>query len=168
MDATLERLCRIADGTSEYTGRTVSWLLIFMMLAQAVALTLPILFGMNFISLQESITYMHACLITLAIPYALKHNEHVRVDVLYRKVSARRRAQINLAGCCLFLLPVCTLIVVKSLPYVISSWRAVEGSTETSGLPGIFLLKTVIPLTAVLLALQGLAQALRAYRHLRA
>jgi TRAP-type mannitol/chloroaromatic compound transport system permease small subunit len=69
---------------------------------------------------------------------------------------------VNLLGHCLFLLPVTATIFWLSLPYVSASWRILEGSPEVGGIPGVFLLKTLIPLTSTLLFLQGLVGIQRA------
>ena len=82
-------------------------------------------------------------------------------------MSERRKAVINLAGTILFLLPLCAFLLVESWQYVATSWRIAERSREAGGLPMIYLLKTVIPVMAVLLALQGLSMALRAVLRLR-
>ena len=68
---------------------------------------------------------------------------------------------VDLFGVVVLLIPVCLLIWTYSLPYVISSWHVFEGSRETSGIPGIFLLKTAILVFVVLVVLQGVALAIR-------
>ena len=74
----------------------------------------------------------------------------------------RRRALIDLCGALLLLLPFMLVLLWFALPYVARSWAILETSRETSGLPAVFLLKTLIPLFALLMALQGVAQAIRA------
>jgi len=123
--------------------------------------------GVGLIWLQESINWMHSLVFLLGAAYTLKADEHVRVDVFYRGMSERRKAVINLAGTILFLLPLCAFLLVESWQYVATSWRIAERSREAGGLPMIYLLKTVIPVMAVLLALQGLSMALRAVLRLR-
>ena len=76
--------------------------------------------------------------------------------------APRRRALIDLCGALLLLLPFMLVLLWFALPYVARSWAILERSRETSGLPLVFLLKTLIPLFAVLMALQGVAQAIRA------
>ncbi|HKJ76050.1 MAG TPA: TRAP transporter small permease subunit, partial [Gammaproteobacteria bacterium] len=119
------------------------------------------LFDTGWIALQESITYLHALVFMVGAAYTLKHDGHVRVDILYRRFGPRGQAAVDLAGTLLLLLPVCGFILVASWDYVAESWALREGSREAGGLPGVFLLKTVIPVMAVLLALQGLSLALR-------
>ena len=97
----------------------------------------------------------------LGIPYALKAGAHVRVDVFYATRSARAKARIDLAGHLLFLFPLSVAIFLYSLGYVASAWRVLEGSPEVGGIPAVFLLKTLLPVMAVLLFLQGIAESLR-------
>jgi TRAP-type mannitol/chloroaromatic compound transport system permease small subunit len=92
---------------------------------------------------------------------------HVRVDVLYGRLSPRNRCVVDLTGHLFLLLPVCIFIFWTSLPYVRASWRILEGSADVGGIPAVFLLKTLIPVLAVLLFLQGLCEITRSARGLR-
>jgi len=125
-------------------------------------------FDLGAIALQESVLYLHATAFMLGIPWALKKDEHVRVDVIYGRLSTRGQAWVNLLGHCGFLLPVALTLLWLSLPYVSASWRILEGSSEVGGIPAIFVLKTLIPLTCACLLLQGLAGVLKAVRVIRA
>jgi TRAP-type mannitol/chloroaromatic compound transport system permease small subunit len=98
----------------------------------------------------------------LAAAWTLRAGGHVRVDVFYAEASARAKAVIDLAGSVLLLLPFALVLVWLSVPYAARSWAILERSQETSGLPLVFALKTVIPSFALLMALQGIAQAIRA------
>jgi len=116
------------------------------------------LFEVGSIPLQESVMYMHGLVLLLGIPYTLQADGHVRVDIFYSRMNAQQQRWVNLIGHCLFLLPVVGYIFFYSLAYVSASWAVLEGSSEVGGLPAIFLLKTLIPLTALMLFLQGLAE----------
>jgi TRAP-type mannitol/chloroaromatic compound transport system permease small subunit len=119
-------------------------------------------FGVGSILAQEAIVYMHAGLFMLAAAWTLSRNGHVRVDIFYREAPARARAWIDLAGSIVLLLPVAALLLWVSLPYVADAWAVLERSRETSGIPAVFLLKTLIPVFALQIGLQGLALAVRA------
>ncbi len=155
------------DRLSERVGHAVSWLTLAMVLVTLVVVVLRYAFDTGRIWLQESITWMHAIVFMLGAAYALRTGDHVRVDVFYRKASARVRAWVDALGTVLLLFPLCGFILVESLPYLASSFSAGESSREAGGLPGLFVLKAVIPLMAGLLALQGLADLLRAVRTIR-
>jgi len=163
----LERATSTLDALSEWTGRTIAWLTLSLALTGFLVVLLRYGLNTGWLWMQESLTWMHALVFMLGAAYTLKHDEHVRVDVIYRGLSVRARAAIDIAGTFLFLLPLCGYIVYESLPYLYSSWSVGERSREAGGLPALYLLKAVIPLMAALLALQGLSQALHAIQALR-
>ena len=167
MNPAAQRLASLLDALAERIGRLVSWLTLGMVLATVTVVVLRYAADMGLIWLQESINWMHSLVFMLGAAYTLKADEHVRVDVFYRGMSDQRRAAIDLAGTILFLLPLCAFLLVESWQYVATSWRIAERSREAGGLPMIFLLKTVIPVMAVLLALQGISMVLRACLRLR-
>jgi TRAP-type mannitol/chloroaromatic compound transport system permease small subunit len=113
------------------------------------------------------VIYAHATLFMLAAAWTLRAGGHVRVDVFYAEASPRTKAVIDLVGSVLLLLPFTVVLIWLSVPYVARSWAVLERSQESSGLPLVYLLKTLIPLFAALMALQGVAQAIRALAVLR-
>ncbi len=142
-------------------GQAVSWLSLLMVLVTVTVVILRYVFGMGWIWLQESVTFMHAALFLIGAAYTLKHEGHVRVDIVYRKFSERGRAWIDLIGTLTLLLPVCLFIFFVSWDYVSQSWSLYEGSREVGGLDGVFLLKTLILVMAALLMLQGFSITIR-------
>jgi TRAP-type mannitol/chloroaromatic compound transport system permease small subunit len=143
-------------------GRSVAWLCLVVVAAQFAVVVLRYAFGLGSIWLTESIIYGHATMFMLAAAWTLREGGHVRVDIFYAEAPPRRRAVIDLCGALLLLVPFMLVLAWFALPYVARSWAILETSPETSGIPAIFLLKTLIPLFAVLMAMQGVAQAIRA------
>lgn len=164
--SSLERIIATVDGINRGVGRAVAWLALVMALLQFVVVILRYVFAIGFIPMQESIWYLHGVLFMVGAGFTLMHDGHVRVDVFYRDASPHFRALVDLGGSVLLLIPVCVLTVWLSWGYVTNSWRILEGSTEVSGLPFIYLLKTMIWVFSALLGLQGLALAARALRFL--
>ena len=148
-------------------GRTAAWLALAVVLLQFSVVVMRYVFGAGSIWLTESIIYGHAALLMLAAAWTLQEGGHVRVDVFYADASLRTKAWVNLLGACLLLLPFMAVLLYFSWPYVARSWAILERSRETSGIPAVFVLKTLIPLFAVMMALQGVAQAIRAWDTLR-
>jgi TRAP-type mannitol/chloroaromatic compound transport system permease small subunit len=163
----IERIAAVLDALAERTGHAVSWLTLGVVLATVIVVVMRYALGQGLIWLQESVNWMHSLVFMLGAAYTLKADQHVRVDVFYREMSARRKAIIDLAGIALLLLPLCAYLIVESWQYVATAWRIGERSREAGGLPMLYLLKTVIPLMAVLLAIQGVSMALRAILRLR-
>jgi TRAP-type mannitol/chloroaromatic compound transport system permease small subunit len=125
-------------------------------------------FDIGWIWLQESVTWMHAAVFLLGAAWALRSGDHVRVDVLYKKLSGRGRAWIDLLGSLLLLLPFCTFVFIDSWSYVAQSFASREGSREAAGLAAVYLLKSLILIAMLSIALQGLSEARRAWQELRA
>src|SRR5947207_10501973 len=98
----------------------------------------------------------------LALAWTLRLDGHVRVDILYAAAKPRTKALVNLLGAVLLLLPFALAVLALAVPYTARAWTIFEGSLVTSGLPAVFLLKTLIPVFAVFLGLQWLAQAISA------
>jgi TRAP-type mannitol/chloroaromatic compound transport system permease small subunit len=148
-------------------GRSVMWLVLLMALAQIAVVIFRYVFGVSFIVMQESITYMHGAVFLLAAGYALLTDDHVRVDILYRGASPRQKARMDFWGTYLLLLPTCLLILWTSAPYVANAWAVHEGSNEQSGIQALYILKSFIPAFAVFVAMAGFSVAARASETLR-
>jgi TRAP-type mannitol/chloroaromatic compound transport system permease small subunit len=163
----LQSLADNIDRFNALIGRTIAWLTLGMVIVTFLVVLLRYAFSIGWISMQESVTYMHALVFMLGAAYALQKDKHVRVDIFYQRLSPRTRAWINLLGSLLLLIPFCLFIGWSSLDYVASSWSLLEGSREAGGLPGVFLLKTCIPAMAVLMLLQGVSAILHSIVLLR-
>ena len=160
--ALADRIDRLTTGI----GRAVAWLVLAVVLLQFALVVARYLFGLGSIWATETVIYAHATLFMLAAAWTLRAGGHVRVDVFYAEATPRTRAKIDLAGSVLLLLPFALVLVWLSVSYAARSWAILERSQETSGLPLVYLLKTLIPLFALLMALQGVAQAIRAIQAL--
>ncbi|MGA8292160.1 MAG: TRAP transporter small permease subunit [Rhodoplanes sp.] len=158
------QLSMLADAINRLTaavGRGAAWCVLFITLVQVAVVLLRYALGLGSIWLQESIIYGHATLFMLAAAWTLQVDRHVRVDVFYGEAAPRRKALVDAFGAVVFLFPFCIVLLWFSLPYVARSYAILERSRETSGLPLVFVLKSLIPLFAILLAVQGLAQLIR-------
>ena len=158
------RLRDLLERFSELTGACIAWLTILMVLGTFVVVVLRYAFDLGWIAMQESITWMHAAVFMLGAAYTLKEDEHVRVDIFYRRMPGKRRAIVDLAGTLVFLLPVSIFLAMSSWDYVATSWAIQESSREAGGLPYPFVpvLKSLMPATAALLILQGIANLITA------
>lgn len=165
------RLAHGIDALNERIGRWTAWLVVAMVgigAFNAVVRYLGRFTGLNlssniYIELQW---YLFSMVFLLGAAYALKHQAHVRVDVLYGRCTPRGRAWINLVGTLLFLIPFCILMIWTSWEYVYNSWSIFESSPDPGGLPR-YPIKTIVPLAFVLLLLQGVSEAVKQVAVLR-
>lgn len=165
------RLAHAIDRLNERIGRAVYWLALLMVLIgslNAVVRYTGRYLGVNlssnaYIELQW---YMFSLIFLLGAAYTLKQDAHVRVDVLYSRLSERARAWIDLLGTVLFLIPFSALAIWASWPSVRNSWAVLETSPDPGGLPR-YPIKTMIPVAFLLLILQGVAEAIKRVAFLR-
>lgn len=154
------------DRFSQATGQLVAWLTLLMVIVTFVIVVLRYIFDSGYIWLQESLTWMHAVVFMLGAAYALQREEHVRVDIFYREMTARRKAWVNLIGVLIFVFPFCAFLAIVSIDYAAASWRVAESSSNAGGLPypALPLLKSVLIVMPIAVALQGLSLLVRSVR----
>lgn len=167
----MTRLAGLIDALNERIGALVAWLVLAMVAVaawNAVARYLGRWMGTNLSSnaYLEAQWYLFSLVFLLGAAYTLRHDEHVRVDVLYSRLSLRSRAWIDLVGTLVFLLPFSVFCLWVSWPSVRNSWSVLEGSSDPGGLPR-YPIKTMILVAFVLLILQGIAQAVHAVETIR-
>ncbi|GAA0207249.1 TRAP transporter small permease subunit [Kangiella japonica] len=161
LKATTLKLQTFLDSVTEWTGKIISWLTLFMVLTVTLVLILRNWFDLSAIALQESVNYMHACVFMLGAAFALKHNDHVRVDVFYQHFSPKKKAIVNILGFFFLLLPVCLFIFIYCKDYVLFSWALGEGSNQPGGIPLMYLLKSLLLAMPVALIIQGVSDTLK-------
>lgn len=156
------KIANAIDKLNAAIGRGAAWLALVIIVLQFALVVARYVFSLGSIWLSETVIYAHAALFLLAAAWTLQLGGHVRVDIFYADAKPRTRAWIDLAGALVLLFPVMLVLLWLSWPYAARSWAVLERSQEASGLPLVFVLKSFIPAFAVLMALQGVAQAARA------
>ena len=154
---TTNRLLNLIDNINIKVGKTVSWFTFLLVLITIYDVLMRYVFKAGTIWIQEAEWHLFAANFMLAGGWTLLRNGHVRVDLFYAKFSAKTKALIDLLGTLFFLLPFCALIIWASTPFVIASWAMLEGSPDPGGLPALYILKTVIPVTFILIGIQGIS-----------
>lgn len=163
----LARMIGLIDAVNDRIGRAVSWLTFLMVVTAVVVALLRYVFSIGFIWMQESYVWMHGIVFMLGAGYTLLHGGHVRVDVFYGRFSLRKRAWVDILGVLFLLWPMLAVIGWVSWGYVAKSWADGETSFQAGGLPAVYILKSVIPLFCLLVGLQGLSLAGKAWLTLK-
>lgn len=159
--AHLIRLADAIDALNRRVGLLVRWLTLGTVCVCFLVAALRYLFSIGFVWMQELYVWQHAIVFMLGSAYTFHVQGHVRVDLLYVRRSPRGQAWTDILGTIFFLFPWLGLVAVTAFPYVQLSWSIRESSPQYHGMPGLFLLKTVILLFAALLFLQGLSVLIR-------
>ncbi|GAB4532906.1 MAG: TRAP transporter small permease subunit [Pleurocapsa sp.] len=161
----LLQLAKIIDTVNEWIGRVAYWLVLLMVLVgvwNVVGRYLGRLIGINLTSnaLIEIQWYIFDVVFLFGAAYALKYNEHVRVDLFYKDLNRRRQALVNFLGSIIFLIPFSSLVIYYSWATVLNSWNIREMSPDPNGLPR-YPIKAAIIVSLFLLILQGISEAIK-------
>lgn len=157
----------LIDHAIDAIGRLAAWATFALVLVMAGNVLLRYGFATGSVWAQELEWHLMSPIALIGMSYALRHGEHVRVDVLYARFGAKAQAAIDLLAA-LLLVAIALVVVDLSWGYVAQSWRVNEGSANPGGIPYRWALKALIPLGFLLLALQAASSALRAVLRLRA
>ncbi|MBI4521722.1 MAG: TRAP transporter small permease subunit [Gemmatimonadetes bacterium] len=162
----------VVDGLNDRLGSWIRWLTLAMALvgtANALAryvnrFTDAVLVSNAYLDLQW---YMFSLIFLMGAAYGVRHDVHVRVDVVYARLGVKGKAWIDLLGTILFLIPFCLLMLWVAWPAVRNSWAVREMSPDPGGLPR-YPIKAVILISFFLLLIQGIAQVIKQVLILRA
>ena len=157
----LAMLMRAINLVNRMVGNLASWLALGIVAVCFWVVVERYVFSTTQLYLQDLYVWLNGAMFTAAAGYALYRNDHVRVDIFFRPAAVTRKALLDLIGVVVFLMPYCFVVWYYSWRFVLRSWNNFEGSANVGGMPGLFVLKTFILVFAALVALQGVAMAIR-------
>ena len=161
LDFPRTRITDWIDAGVEFVGSIVNWIWIVLVLVIVLNVVGRYVFAVNYIWVEEMQWHMYAVGYMLGIGYALKHDSHVRVDVVAMNLRPRVRAWIELLGILLLLAPIIYMILSYAIPFVEASWRRGERSSAPGGLANRWAIKAVIVVAFAYLGLAALSRFLR-------
>lgn len=160
-------IIRSISALNRLIGHTFAWLSLAMVLICFTVVVQRYAMGFTILWMQDLYVWLNGAMFTAVAGFALLRDDHVRVDIFYRPATIRTKAIVDLVGVFIFLLPFCWVVYAYSWNYTARSWRLSEGSANVGGMPGLYILKTFILVFVVVVALQGIAMALRSILVLR-
>ena len=163
MKSILHSLISKIDTFTEYSGKCVSLLVIILVLIVGYDVSMRYLFNSGSVAIQELEWHLFSIIFLFGSAYTLKHNEHVRLDILYNSklINERMRLWFDVLGTLIFLLPFCVLIIISAWPFVMQAYIHAEISPDPGGLPGRWLIKAAIPIGFFMLLIQGISELLK-------
>jgi TRAP-type mannitol/chloroaromatic compound transport system permease small subunit len=153
------KLAGAIDGFIDRVGSAISWLALAVALVMGTNVFLRYGLSVGYIWAQELEWWLLVPLTLIGMSYALRHGEHVRVDVLFAGFSDGTKDVINAISALLAMI-FSGMVVWLSIGFVEQSWVIGEGSPNPGGLDALYLIKGMIPVGFALLFLQSLAQAI--------
>ncbi len=159
----LEKFVNFVDGLSDKIGHLVGWMTTLMVLTVFYDTVMRYAFNKGNVALQELEWHLFAIVFLLGAAYTLKANGHVRVDILYVRLSEKTKAWIDFLGVFIFLIPFSVMVILSTKGFIMNSWAIREISPDPGGLPARYILKAMIPLGFSLLIVQGLSEAAKKF-----
>ena len=158
----LQWISRAINSANDTMGRVVSWETALLVLLVFTDVVMRYLFKTSYVFVQELEWHLFAFIFLIGAGYTLRHDAHVRVDIVYQRLGVRGQAWINLLGVLFFLIPGCLLVISTSWRFASSSFSMLEGSPDPGGIPYRFIVKGTMTVGYVLLLLQGISMGLHA------
>ena len=157
----MKQLQILIDKVTNNIEYILSYMLILLIIIVFSTVFFRYVFSISYVILQELIMYIHALIFMLGISYTLKEKAHVKIDIIYNVLTKENQNLVSSVGVLLFILPTSLFISYISLDMVFQSWRVLEGSSEAGGLNLVFILKSLIPITGILIFFQGLSELMK-------
>lgn len=152
---------RFIETTIDRIGALASWLWIFTIGVILYAVISRYIFARGTVMLEEIQWHLAGAAWLIGLSYTMVHDDHVRVDVIHENLSVRKQAIIECLGILFLLMPFLVLSLVELMPYAVASFDQNERSQSPNGLPMRWILKSVLPLSFLLLILSAFARFLR-------
>jgi TRAP-type mannitol/chloroaromatic compound transport system permease small subunit len=152
----LLKLERGFDKFADAIGYITAFVMVLMILNVTYDVVMRYFFNTGSLAMQEMEWHLFSVVILLGISYTLKEDGHVRVDLIYDRLTQKKKAKINMMGSALFILPVALLIGTGSIPYVVESFASNEISPDPGGLEYRWIVKSLIPLSFFLLIITAI------------
>jgi TRAP-type mannitol/chloroaromatic compound transport system permease small subunit len=161
-----EKLAGGIDAFIDLVGRATSWLALVLALVMGSNVLLRYGFSIGSIAMQELEWHIMVPICVFGMSYALRHGEHVRVDVLFQSFSPRNKLRVDvLTAICGMLLAV--IVIWLCIPYVWQSWSIGEGTANPGGIDYRYVVKALIPIGFALFFMQSLSEAIKSSMALR-
>jgi TRAP-type mannitol/chloroaromatic compound transport system permease small subunit len=159
----IKALSRWIDNLNEWIGQGVAWVTLGLVLVVFIDVVMRYLFNTSFVFTQELEWHLFGFIFLIGAGYTLLHDGHVRVDIIYQRLSHKGRAWVNFVGVLLFLIPGCLMVISTSWKFTVTSYSMLEGSPDPGGIPFRFLLKGCMPVGFTLLLLQGISLGIHSF-----
>jgi TRAP-type mannitol/chloroaromatic compound transport system permease small subunit len=154
---------RLADGIDNFidaVGRVTAWSSFALAAVMGGNVLLRYVFHTGTVWSQELEWHLMAPICLFGMSYALRHGEHVRVDVMFAGFTQRSKYFVEFLSS-LILMAISVIIIWLSINYVMQSWSVAEGSANPGGIPARYVLKSLIPIGFALMFVQAFGHAIR-------
>ena len=156
------RLSKALDRFITSVGESAAWLSVALIAVIITQVILRYVFSEGLVKLEELQWHLYAVGIMLGLSYCATRDTHIRLDLLQHRFSKRTKEIVDLIGTVVLLLPMVTIILMHSWPFVAESFRLMEASDSVVGLPYRWVVKSFLLTGFGLLGLAGVSRMIRA------
>lgn len=164
---TLLKLENAINRFSDLLGKIAAVLFVLLLFNVFYDVIARYVFNDVSIGMQEMEWHLYAAMFLLGVPYAIRTEGHVRVDVIYERLSSRQRAWIDIVGVLVLLLPFSLLVGWYGIGFAHEAYALGETSGDPGGLPYRWIIKAVIPFAFFSMAISGIGLLLKSINILR-
>ena len=157
----MTRILHFIDSLSAWMGKAFAWCIVVLTLSTCYEVFVRYVLNSPTVWAFDMSVQMYGALFMMSGAYALSQDAHVRGDVVYRLLSKRKQASIDLLLYILFLAPGALALIVYGFGFASDSWFYKEVSWSSPSRIQIYFFKTLIPISGVLVLLQGIAESVR-------
>ncbi|PHR70665.1 MAG: C4-dicarboxylate ABC transporter [Arcobacter sp.] len=157
----IPKICTIIDSIIFKIGTAISWLSVFLIAIIVLQVFLRYAFNINLIQLEELQWHLYAGIVMFGLSYAMVNHSHVRVDILRIRFSTRLQRQIEVVGILFLMVPFMFIVIDYGLDMTMEALRINERSTSPEGLPYRWIVKSVLPLSFILLLMASISRLIR-------
>lgn len=167
MNRFLEKFIRVNQTLQNICGKTAGLITLILLLVIVYDVVTRYIFNISSVALQELEWHLYSVIFLFGAGYTYLKDEHVRIDVIHSRLTAKKKLIIEIGGILLFLLPFCIVGILSSEFFVMNSIRVLETSPDGGGLPGRYILKSLIPLAFLFIALAGISRLITDIQRLK-
>ena len=158
---TIPNICKVLDNIVFKIGTAISWLSLVLIGVIIIQVLLRYIFSINFIQLEELQWHLFAVIIMFGLSFTMVNHSHVRVDILRAHFSARLQRKIEIFGILLLMIPFIFIVIHYGYELSAEAFRINESSSLPQGLPYRWIIKSVIPISFILLLISSISRIIR-------
>lgn len=162
----LLKLSGLIDEINQRLGKATTWLVLIVVLISAGNAVMRYAINWSSNAYLEIQWYLFSAIFLLCAGYTLLNNEHVRIDIISGRFTAKTRAWIDVVGIILFLFPMTYLFITLGWPFFMMSYSGGEMSANAGGLIR-WPVKLLLPIGFVFLLLQGISELIKRFAFIK-
>jgi len=159
----MPRFCRIIDATIRKIGEKISWINYVLVLNIIVQVFFRYVLNQGQIWLEDLEWHFYGLFIMVSLSYCITEDSHIRMDIIYDKLSPKKKAYVELFGMLVLSIPILIILIYHGYNFVEMAWKLSEKSPHPLGLPYRWIIKSVLPISIFLMLMASISKLIKAF-----